>query len=66
LKKQLQEIGWKGDKNSPRVLIFTEYRKTQEVLANAVAAEVAKADAVVSILPFRESPDFPFRLKNAF
>lgn len=37
LKKQFQDIGWNGKKNSPRILIFTEYRKTQEVLASAVA-----------------------------
>ena len=39
LKKQLKEIGWNGKKNSPRILIFTEYRKTQEVLASFIASD---------------------------
>jgi len=39
LKKQLKDIGWNGKKNSPRILIFTEYRKTQEVLASAIASD---------------------------
>ncbi|MCP4752415.1 MAG: DEAD/DEAH box helicase [Proteobacteria bacterium] len=36
LKKQLQEIGWNGKKASPRVLVFTEYRATQDALAKAL------------------------------
>ncbi|SLM31720.1 Helicase domain protein [Desulfamplus magnetovallimortis] len=39
LKQQLKEIGWNGKNESPRILIFTEYRKTQEVLASAIAAD---------------------------
>ena len=39
LKKQLKAIGWNGEKESPRVLIFTEYRKTQEILTSAIASD---------------------------
>jgi ERCC4-related helicase len=38
LKQQLKAIGWDGTRNSPRVLIFTEYRHTQDALATALAA----------------------------
>jgi ERCC4-related helicase len=37
LRDQLKDIGWDGSKKSPRVLIFTEYRKTQDALAKAVS-----------------------------
>ena len=39
LKQQLDEIGWNGKPDSPRILIFTEYRQTQEALAQALAKE---------------------------
>ncbi len=39
LKTQLKDIGWNGKAQSPRVLIFTEYVRTQESLAEALAAE---------------------------
>lgn len=39
LKEQLKDIGWDGSKKSPRILIFTEYRKTQEALAKAVSKD---------------------------
>ena len=39
LKKQLEEIGWNGKPESPRVLVFTEYRETQDALANALAKD---------------------------
>jgi len=39
LKDQLKDIGWDGSKKSPRVLIFTEYRKTQDALAKAVSKD---------------------------
>ena len=34
---QLQKIGWAGKKDSPRILIFTEYVETQKALAQAIA-----------------------------
>lgn len=37
LKQQLQEIGWNGSSKSPRILIFTEYRRTLDSLAAALA-----------------------------
>jgi ERCC4-related helicase len=37
LQRQLRAIGWGGSADSPRVLIFTEYRRTQEALAAALA-----------------------------
>ena len=37
LLKQLQDIGWNGSPGSPRVLIFTEYRNTQDMLAESLA-----------------------------
>jgi ERCC4-related helicase len=39
LKEQLKDIGWDGSKKSPRVLIFTEYRNTQNALAKAVSKD---------------------------
>ena len=39
LRKNLEEIGWKGKKNCPRILIFTEYRQTQLALAHALSSE---------------------------
>lgn len=39
LKKQLEAIGWNGSANNPRILIFTEYRRTQEALAQALAKD---------------------------
>ncbi|MGD9369503.1 MAG: DEAD/DEAH box helicase, partial [Desulfobacteraceae bacterium] len=39
LKQQLTDIGWNGKPKSPRILIFTEYRKTQEALAQALAKD---------------------------
>lgn len=37
LVEQLRAIGWDGSSASPRVLLFTEYRQTQEHLARALA-----------------------------
>jgi superfamily II DNA or RNA helicase len=34
--KQLEELGWTGGADSPRVVVFTEYRETQEALFAAV------------------------------
>ena len=39
LKKQLADIAWNGEPKSPRILIFTEYRQTQEALARALAKD---------------------------
>lgn len=39
LKSELQKIGWDGKKGSPRILIFTEFRETQDALAAALAAD---------------------------
>lgn len=39
LKKQLQDIGWNGGGTSPRILVFTEYRKTQDALASTLAKD---------------------------
>jgi ERCC4-related helicase len=39
LKAQLQAIGWDGSPTSPRVLVFTEYRETQDALAEALAKD---------------------------
>ena len=39
LKTQLEAIGWNGSPQSPRVLIFTEYRETQDALAKAIAKD---------------------------
>ncbi len=36
---QLRRIGWDGGPSSPRVLLFTESRVTQEALTRALAAE---------------------------
>jgi ERCC4-related helicase len=37
LRRQLEQIGWDGSPGSPRVLIFTESRRTQDALAVALA-----------------------------
>lgn len=37
--QQLKDIGWKGSENCPRILVFTEYRETQDALAEALAKE---------------------------
>ncbi|MCP4695180.1 MAG: DEAD/DEAH box helicase [Desulfobacterales bacterium] len=39
LKEELEKIGWNGGKKSPRILLFTEYRRTQEALAHALAKD---------------------------
>jgi len=39
LKKQLLAIGWTGEKNSPRILIFTESPRTQRALAPFLARD---------------------------
>jgi ERCC4-related helicase len=39
LKQQLQAIGWDGSPTNPRVLVFTEYRETQDALAEALAKD---------------------------
>lgn len=39
LKRQLKTIGWDGSPASPRVLVFTEYRETQDALAAALAED---------------------------
>ena len=39
LKRQLEAIGWDGSATSPRVLVFTEYRETQDALAAALAKD---------------------------
>jgi ERCC4-related helicase len=36
---QLKQIGWTGKTNSPRILVFTEYRETQDALAEALAKD---------------------------
>lgn len=36
---QLKQIGWTGKPNSPRILVFTEYRETQDALAEALAKD---------------------------
>jgi hypothetical protein len=33
----LEDIGWNGSHGSPRVLIFTKYRATQDALASALS-----------------------------
>jgi hypothetical protein len=38
-KDQLREMGWDGGPDSPRVLVFTEYRRTQDALAKALAKD---------------------------
>ncbi|WP_201782674.1 DEAD/DEAH box helicase [Calothrix sp. 336/3] len=37
LLQELGKIGWNGDGNSPRILVFTEYVETQKALAVAIA-----------------------------
>lgn len=39
LVKRLKKMGWNGKTKSPRVLIFTESRKTQDALVEALAKE---------------------------
>lgn len=39
LKVQLEAIGWDGSPTSPRILVFTEYRETQDALAEALAKD---------------------------
>ncbi|MCM2372098.1 DEAD/DEAH box helicase [Aporhodopirellula aestuarii] len=39
LKRQLEAIGWDGKETSPRVLVFTEYRETQDALAATLAKD---------------------------
>ena len=39
LVQQLKDIGWDGSARSPRVLVFTEYRETQDALAEALAKD---------------------------
>lgn len=39
LVKRLKKIGWNGKGSSPRILIFTESRKTQDALVLALAKE---------------------------
>ena len=39
LKKQLAAIKWNGSTSSPRVLVFTEYRETQDALAAALTKD---------------------------
>jgi len=39
LVRQLKDMGWNGKKNSPRILVFTEYRHTQDALAAALAKD---------------------------
>jgi hypothetical protein len=59
LKDQLAAIGWDGSPASPRLLIFTEYRGTQEALAAALARDFsvdysekfeAQSDQVISVI----------------
>ncbi len=38
-KHQLHAIHWNGSRKSPRLLVFTEYRRTQEALAGALAKD---------------------------
>ncbi|MGV3485568.1 MAG: DEAD/DEAH box helicase [Planctomycetaceae bacterium] len=37
--EQLHALGWNGKPESPRVLIFTEYRQTQDAIAEAVSKQ---------------------------
>jgi len=39
LTQHLQALGWDGSSTSPRVLVFTEYRETQDALAAALAQD---------------------------
>ena len=39
LKRHLEDMGWDGSSKSPRVLVFTEYRETQDALATALAKD---------------------------
>jgi ERCC4-related helicase len=38
-KKQLSNMAWDGTAKSPRILVFTEYLRTQEALAHALAKD---------------------------
>jgi len=38
-KDQLRDMRWDGGPDSPRVLVFTEYRRTQDALARALAKD---------------------------
>ncbi len=38
-KEQLTDMSWDGTKKSPRILVFTEYRRTQDALARALAKD---------------------------
>ena len=51
LKQILKEIEWNGMKNSPRILIFTEYVKTAKALALAISEEFS--------LNYNPSPEEP-------
>ena len=48
LKTQLAKMGWNGKPSSPRVLLFSESRETQDALVRALARDYA--------LPFSEKP----------
>ena len=39
LRQQLRDIGWDGTPQGPRVLIFTEYRRTLDALAETLAKD---------------------------
>jgi superfamily II DNA or RNA helicase len=39
LTEQLRQIGWDGSAKCPRVLLFSEYRKSQDALAEALAKD---------------------------
>ncbi len=39
LKRELQALGWNGGPNCPRLLIFTEYRHSQQALWEAIAQD---------------------------
>jgi len=56
---QLKSLEWDGSKNCPRVLVFTEYRATQDALALAIADEYGipysekfedQAEQVISVI----------------
>jgi ERCC4-related helicase len=48
LKAQLTKMGWDGSPNSPRVLVFTESRETQDALVDALAGDFR--------IPFSKEP----------
>jgi SNF2 family DNA or RNA helicase len=39
LLQELQAVGWNGFPSSPRLLVFTEYRETQDALVHALARD---------------------------